>query len=49
MVYTDENETPQIFHAGESFGVKAGTTYNYRAGEQGLSCSLFMNNLWIEE
>lgn len=49
MVYIDKNEAPQIFHAGESFEIKAGTVYNYRAGDQGLSCSLFMNNLWIEE
>lgn len=33
---------------GASFMIKAGTTYNYRAGENGLSFVLFMNNLWEE-
>lgn len=37
------------FKAGESFLIKAGTIYNYRAGENGLSFVLFMNNLWEEK
>ena len=41
------SETHEI-KAGESFIIKAGTTYNYRAGADGLTFVLFMNNLWDE-
>lgn len=34
------------FKAGDSFMIKAGTIYNYRAGADGLKFVLFMNNLW---
>lgn len=33
---------------GAGFMIKAGTTYNYRAGASGLKFVLFMNNLWEE-
>ena len=33
---------------GAGFLIKAGTTYNYRAGADGLKFVLFMNNLWEE-
>lgn len=33
---------------GAGFMIKAGTTYNYRAGTDGLKFVLFMNNLWEE-
>lgn len=36
------------FKTGDSFLIKAGTTYNYRAGADGLHFVLFMNNLWEE-
>ena len=34
--------------ADDCFVIKAGTVYNYRAGENGLNFVLFMNNLWEE-
>lgn len=33
---------------GASFMIKAGTTYNYRAGAEGLRFTLLMNHLWEE-
>ena len=33
---------------GAGFLIEAGTTYNYRAGTDGLKFVLFMNNLWGE-
>lgn len=43
----EASETHEI-KAGESFVIKAGTTYNYRADADGLTFALFMNNLWDE-
>lgn len=37
------------FKTGDSFLIKAGMTYNYRAGADGLKFVLFMNNLWEEK
>ena len=39
---------PTTIKAGDSFLIKAGTTYNYRAHTDGLTFALFMNNLWEE-
>lgn len=41
------NETHEV-KAGESFVIKTGTTYNYRADADGLAFVLFMNNFWDE-
>lgn len=43
-INADNDQTGQ----GAGFLIKAGTTYNYRAGADGLKFVLFMNNLWEE-